>query len=92
MRPWLERVGSEGLSIRCAAIPGIRRLSTTDVSAGHQGWVEVRGFEPLTSSVRVIGGMPLCRPAFPQVDSDRRFRRSIPTVRGEVRWREEGPL
>jgi hypothetical protein len=27
---------------------------TTGVSAGHQGWVEVRGFEPPTSSVRGI--------------------------------------
>jgi hypothetical protein len=34
--------------------------------------VEVRGFEPLASSVRVIGGSPPCRPAFPQVAADRR--------------------
>jgi site-specific DNA recombinase len=33
--------------------------------------VEVRGFEPLTSSVRVISGPPPCRPAFPQVAADR---------------------
>ena len=38
--------------------------------------MEVRGFEPLTSSVRVRGGPPLCRPAFP---------RSARIVRGEVR-------
>jgi hypothetical protein len=43
----------------------------------------VRGFEPLASSVRVISGSPPCRPHFP---------RSIPTVRSEVRWREQGPL
>jgi hypothetical protein len=40
-----------------------------------QCWVEVRGFEPLASSVRVSSGSPLCR---------RRFCRSLPTVRGEV--------
>jgi hypothetical protein len=38
--------------------------------------VEVRGFEPLASSVRVRTGPPLCRPT---------FRRSPPTIRGEVR-------
>jgi hypothetical protein len=40
------------------------------------------GIEPLASSVRARDGSPLCRPA---------FRRWIPTVRGEVRWRDEGP-
>ena len=33
--------------------------------------VEVRGFEPLASFVRVSGGPPLCDPAFPQVAADR---------------------
>jgi hypothetical protein len=33
--------------------------------------VEVRGFEPLTSSVRVSGSPPLCGPVFPQVASNR---------------------
>jgi hypothetical protein len=33
--------------------------------------VEVRGFEPLGPSMRVRTGLPLCRPAFPQVDRDR---------------------
>jgi hypothetical protein len=37
----------------------------------------------LTSSVRVISGSPPCRPAFP---------RSRRTVRGQVMWRDEGPL
>jgi hypothetical protein len=36
--------------------------------------VEVRGFEPLASSVRVSGSSPLCRPAFPQVAIDRQGR------------------
>jgi hypothetical protein len=36
--------------------------------------VEVRGFEPLASSVRVSGGRPLCGPAFAQVASNRQGR------------------
>jgi hypothetical protein len=34
-----------------------------------------------STSVRVSGGLPLCRSAFPQVATDRQ---------GEVMWREEG--
>jgi hypothetical protein len=34
-------------------------------------------FEPLASSVRVISGSPLCRPAFPQVDRDRQRRSHV---------------
>src|SRR5215216_3860857 len=33
----------------------------TSAAAGHRG-VEVRGFEPLASSVLVLGGSPPCRP------------------------------
>jgi hypothetical protein len=44
--------------------------------------VEVRGFEPLASSVRVSGSPPLCGEA---------FRSSTPTVRGEVRRSDIGP-
>jgi hypothetical protein len=33
--------------------------------------LKVRGFEPLASSVRVSGSLPLCGPAFPQVAADR---------------------
>jgi hypothetical protein len=41
----------------------------------HKGsMVEVRGLEPLASSVRVISGPPPCRPAFPQVAPDRQRR------------------
>src|SRR4029450_10504761 len=43
--------------------------------------VEVRGFEPLASSVRVSGSLPLCAAAFAQV----RW-----TVRGEVRRSDAG--
>jgi hypothetical protein len=46
------------------------RLDADDALTCNVG-AEVRGFEPLTSSVRVSGGLPLCRPAFPQVASDR---------------------
>jgi hypothetical protein len=46
------------------------RLDADDALTCKVG-AEVRGFEPLTSSVRVSGGLPLCRPAFPQVASDR---------------------
>ena len=63
-------LGSEVLS-RYAATPGRRRPSTTDVSAGHQGWGGGDGFEPLTSSVRVRTGSPLCGSAFVQVPADR---------------------
>jgi hypothetical protein len=44
--------------------------------------VEVRGFEPLASSVRVSGSPPLCRAAFAQVGSYRQ---------GEVRRSDTGP-
>jgi hypothetical protein len=33
--------------------------------------VEVAGFEPAASSVRVSGGLPLCRVAFAQVAGNR---------------------
>jgi hypothetical protein len=36
--------------------------------------VEVRGFEPLASSVRVSGVLPLCGAAFAQVAADRQGR------------------
>jgi hypothetical protein len=55
-------------------VPPTPDTMMTSVAAGHQGEVEVRGFEPLTSSVRVSGGSPPCRPAFPQVDPDRQGR------------------
>ena len=51
------------------------------VSRGTGG--QSRAKCPREHRLRVISGSPLCRPAFPQVG---------PTVRGEVRRREEGPL
>ena len=84
---------SSGSPFRSHLPPG--RLIRNDVGlagvtrqAGHQGvcGVEVRGFNPLTS-VRVSGGPPLCRPAFPQLGRNRQGRswafwrrRSRPTI------------
>jgi hypothetical protein len=60
-------------SAACADVDTLATYSTRTDDGGHR----------LASSVRVIGGPPPCRPAFPQVGRDRR---------GEVRWREERPL
>jgi hypothetical protein len=62
-----------GVDARYPAAPAKRDTAErpTDVAARRQAWVEVRGLEPLASSVRVSGGAPLCGPAFPQVASDR---------------------
>jgi hypothetical protein len=51
-------------------------LAEVTRQAGDQGvcGVEVRGFEPLASSVRVSGGLPLCGAAFAQVDPNREGR------------------
>jgi hypothetical protein len=70
----LERAESEALSIRCAVAPGDARPGRPAFPLVIKGGVEVRGFEPLASSVRVVSGPPLCRPAFPQLDPDRKRR------------------
>jgi hypothetical protein len=64
----------EALSVRSVATAGRRQPWMTSVAAGQPGGVEVRGFEPLASSVRVISGSPPCRPAFRQVEPDRQGR------------------
>jgi Transposase, Mutator family len=56
---------------RPGATPAQRREPARPVTSEHVG-VEVRGFEPLASSVRVSGSPPLCRPAFSEVALDRR--------------------
>ena len=73
MRPWLKGGGVRRSPPLCGDTreTGKPRRSTF----GWSSWVvEVRGFEPLASSVRVSGGPPLCGPAFPQVDWDRQGR------------------
>jgi hypothetical protein len=49
------------------------------------GGVEVRGFEPLASSVRVISGSPPCQPAFPRVES-RPSGAKLGGLRRPLRW------
>jgi hypothetical protein len=64
--PWRRTSTGRRFSIRlCDPSDRPRDVTMTSVSAVHQGWVEVRGFEPLTCSVRVSGSLPLCGPAFP---------------------------
>jgi hypothetical protein len=50
-----------------------RQLDANDALTCKFG-VEVRGFEPLTSSVRVSDSPPLCGPTFVQVAPDRQRR------------------
>jgi len=50
--------------------PARRKRPARPVTSAFVG-VEVRGFEPLTSSVRVRGSLPLCGAAFLQVAADR---------------------
>jgi len=55
------------------AAPAQRERPARPVTSAFVG-VEVRGFEPLTSSVRVRTVSALCGPAFPQVALDRQGR------------------
>ena len=73
MRLWLRRWRNEAFSsaVRRSREAGNPRRPTFRLVIGV---VEVAGFEPAASSVRVISGSPLCRPAFPQVDPDRQGR------------------
>jgi hypothetical protein len=77
----VRRVAKEGVLIRCAAAP----RGDGDQDGERLHWssrsVEVAGFEPAASSVRVSSGLPLC---------GRRFPRSPRTVRGKIRRSDEG--
>ena len=72
---WATRTGGQATPAApapaTAAWPNAKMIS---VSAGHQGWGGGEGIEPLTSSVRVSDGPPLCRAAFPQVAANRQGR------------------
>ena len=67
-------IGMMGVLIRRNLLIIFMCVEMMVTAAPARGWrrfdlrglgVEVRGFEPLASSVRVISGSPPCRPAFP---------------------------
>jgi hypothetical protein len=62
------------VSIRYAATQTGLNAKLISVSAGQSLVVGATGFEPVTSSVSVNAGLPLCYPPFSQLTFDRRWQ------------------